>query len=287
MSTNEAIGNSSNPVQSSTYPSDSTIINPRQPSLFIGHGSPMNALQVNEFTMTWRKLGERIRREHGTPKAILAVSAHWYTKGTAVTAMHTPKTIHDFWGFPPELSAINYPAPGAPAFAEAVTEIAKPTTVLPDEASWGLDHGTWSVLVHLFPEANVPVIQLSVDATASMDEHLALATRLNALRDQGILILGSGNVVHNLSAVNWKQPAGEQWADAFDESFHDLLHDDPSSIPSLTEHAYFQRAVPTPDHFFPALHIAGAATMSDKKPEVFNYARTMGSLSMTSYGLFD
>lgn len=252
-------------------------------ALFVGHGTPMNAIEDNDFTRTWQRLGEEISTS--APRAILSVSAHWYTRGTGVTAMTNPKTIHDFWGFPPELHAVEYDAPGDPEIAELVRDVAKPTLVQADQ-NWGLDHGTWSVLKHMFPEAKIPVVQLSIDGTKPFSEHVALGTRLARLAaEHDVLIVGSGNVVHNLSMVQWhKEDTGFDWADAFDDAAKAVMLDDPDHVETLLEHPGFTRAVPTPDHFLPLAYIAGVtAGLGETTVDTFNERRTMGSLSMTGY----
>ncbi len=253
---------------------------PRMPALFIGHGSPMNTLERNGFTDSWRTLGQRLPR----PRAILVISAHWFFGATAVTAMPRPRTIHDFYGFPEELFAFDYPAQGAPDVAREVAEIAKPLWVGLDRDQWGLDHGTWSVLAHLYPDADIPVVQLSINALRPLDYHFDLATRLAPLRERGVLILGSGNVVHNLKRVQWNQPnAAFDWAERFDDAAAAQLADDPSAILRLAEHPDYELAVPTPDHFIPLLYLAGVAAADGAAVEPFVHGYAMGSLSMTSY----
>jgi 4,5-DOPA dioxygenase extradiol len=251
------------------------------PALFIGHGSPMNTLEQNDYTRLWRRLGERLPR----PRALLVVSAHWFIGATAVTAMPRPRTIHDFYGFPPELFAFDYPAPGAPDVAEEVAEVVKPHWVGLDRDQWGLDHGTWSVLAHLYPEADIPVVQLSINALKPLDYHVDLGSRLAGLRDQGIMILGSGNVVHNLGRVQWDNPDGAfDWNERFDDAVVEQLGRDPSEILKVTGHPDYALAVPTPDHFIPLLYLAGIAAHHGRAdPLVRGYA--MGSLSMTCYGV--
>ena len=255
--------------------------NSRMPALFIGHGSPMNTLELNGFTRAWRALGDMLPR----PRAILVVSAHWFFGATAVTAMARPRTIHDFYGFPQPLFDFEYPAAGAPYVAQEVVEVAKPTWVGLDRDQWGLDHGTWSVLAHLYPKADIPVVQLSINALQPLDYHLELGARLSSLRDRGVLILSSGNVVHNLRLIEWNKPTeGADWARRFDEAAMAQMADDPSAILRLAEHPDFARAVPTPDHFIPLLYTAGiAAAEGRSQPLIQGYS--LGSLSMTSYNV--
>ena len=224
------------------------------PVVFFGHGSPMNTLDRNQYTEAWRRLSESIP----TPKAVLCVSAHWFTKGTAVTAMSRPKTIHDFYGFPQALFEVQYPAPGEPKLASRVRELLAPLDVGLDE-SWGLDHGTWSVLKHVYPKADVPVVQLSIDGTQPPQFHYETGRRLAPLRDEGILVVGSGNVVHNLRLMRREGAQGFDWAVRFNERIREALatrdHRTLVEFEKLGEDA--RLSVPTPEHYLPLLYIAG------------------------------
>jgi 4,5-DOPA dioxygenase extradiol len=252
------------------------------PAAFIGHGNPMNALETNRYTEAWRAFGRSVPR----PRAILVVSAHWYINATAVTAMPRPRTIHDFFGFPQELFDVNYPAPGLPSLVDEISDIVKPTWVGADVDSWGIDHGTWSVLVHAFPDADIPVVQLSINADKPFEYHLALGARLAPLRDFGVLIVGSGNVVHNLAGVSRDMPdAGFDWAHRFDADAKATMLDDPLNAARLHGHRDFRTAVPTPDHFLPLLYLAGLAGASREGADVLVDGCTYGSLSMTAYTL--
>ena len=250
------------------------------PALFIGHGSPMNTLEINRYTESWRNLAASLPR----PTAILMISAHWYINVTAVTAMSSPRTIHDFSGFPEELFAVQYPAPGSPELAQRVVELLAPTSVGLDVDQWGLDHGAWSVLAHMYPDADIPVVQLSINANKSLDEHMRLGTQLAPLLDEGVLIVGSGNVVHNLGRIQWGADGrGFEWADSFDIDTRNTMTTNPAALSSVSQHEAFSLAVPTPDHFLPLAYIAGIATATNASVSVFNDERTMGSLSMTSF----
>lgn len=250
------------------------------PATFLGHGSPMNALERNRYTEAWRAFGASVPR----PRAILAVSAHWYVNATAVTAMAHPKTIHDFYGFPQPLFDVQYPAPGLPELAEEIADVVKPEPVGADRDSWGLDHGTWSVLVHAFPRADIPVVQLSINALQPPEYHVAMGRKLAALRERGVLVVGSGNVVHNLRAIDWHQrDAGFDWSRRFDEDARRIMTERPGDAASLFEHPDFRMAAPTDEHFLPLLYIAGMAAESGRGADVLVDGYAYGSLSMTCY----
>jgi 4,5-DOPA dioxygenase extradiol len=231
------------------------------PMVFYGHGSPMNALESNRHTKAWRALGATLPR----PKAILAISAHWYVDGTAVTAMEQPPTIHDFFGFPQPLFDLEYPAPGDPALAARVRDLLAPIDTKLD-TEWGLDHGTWSVLVHTYPDADIPIVQLAIDATKPPQWHYDLARRLAPLRDEGVLIIGSGDVVHNLRVIRWGDAAAPyDWA----TRFNDLARSQIASgahAPLIGYEALGQDAklsIPTPEHYLPLLYLLGAQDAQD------------------------
>jgi 4,5-DOPA dioxygenase extradiol len=255
---------------------------PVMPAAFFGHGSPMNALDHNRYTEAWRAFGTEIPR----PRAILVVSAHWYINATAVTAMARPKTIHDFYGFPDDLYQVEYGAPGDPQLAGEIAEAVKPTWVGSDTDSWGIDHGTWSVLVHAFPDADIPVLQLSINATKPFDYHFDLGARLAPLRERGVLVVGSGNVVHNLGRIDWAQPdAAFDWARSFDDDAAGIMTAAPDALPRLQDHDDFTMAAPTPEHFIPLLYLAGLAAAAGETAHVLVDGYAMGSLSMACYTL--
>jgi 4,5-DOPA dioxygenase extradiol len=249
------------------------------PVAFLGHGSPMNTLERNAFTETWRQFGEAVPK----PKAILMISAHWFTRGTHVTAMQQPETIHDFRGFPQALSDFQYPARGAPELARRVAQLLAPLDVGLDQ-QWGLDHGAWSVLAHVFPAANVPVVQLSIDRTQAPQWHYDLAKHLAPLRDEGVLIIGSGNVVHNLGIMNWReQNAAFDWAVRFNDLVRSHLTqpDHPALInyERLGEDA--RLSIPTAEHYLPLIYVIGTQTPEDKL-DVLTDGIIGGSISMLS-----
>ncbi|MBO1756655.1 4,5-DOPA dioxygenase extradiol [Allobranchiibius sp. CTAmp26] len=253
---------------------------PMMPAAFIGHGNPMNALELNRYTQAWRAFGAAVPR----PRAILVVSAHWYINATAVTAMLRPRTIHDFYGFPQELFDVEYPAPGLPELSDQVAEVAKPMWVGCDVDSWGIDHGTWSVLVHAFPDASIPVVQLSINADKGIDYHLELGQKLAALRREGVLVVGSGNIVHNLGAVDFSRPdSAYDWATRFDVHAREILLDRPIDVTGLDADRDYRLAVPTPDHFLPLLYFAGLAADSGERVSSLVKGHAAGSISMASY----
>jgi len=255
--------------------------NTKMPVLFLGHGSPMNAIEDNEFVQGWRDIGKSLPK----PAAILCVSAHWETRGTCVTAMDKPRTIHDFGGFPEELYSVQYPAAGSPDLAGEIRNVVTKTLVGMDD-KWGLDHGCWSVVKHLYPDANIPVIQMSLDYTINAHQHYALANDLKILRNKGILIIGSGNMVHNLRLVDWNRlydDYGYDWALEADEKMKKyILNDDHKKLIDYDKQGKaFDLAIPTPDHYLPLLY-ALALKDGDDEVTIFNDKPLGGSLTMTS-----
>lgn len=252
------------------------------PVLFTGHGSPMNGIESNEFTEYWKKLGHEITK----PTAVLCISAHWLTNGTKVTAMTAPKTIHDFGGFPKALFDVQYAAPGDPMLAQETVSLVKSTHVGLDH-EWGLDHGTWSVVRQMYPEANIPVLQLSIDYAKPAAYHYALATELASLRKKGVLIIGSGNMIHNLRMIAWDKAQlpeyGFDWALELNSKFKELiLNGDHEPIINYQNFGIAGRyAIPTPDHYYPLLYSLGLQN-SNEQATIFNDKAVMGSLTMTS-----
>ena len=254
----------------------------KMPVLFLGHGSPMNAIEENEFVTGFRNIAKTIP----TPTAILCISAHWFTKGTKVTAMKMPQTIHDFGGFPKELFEVQYPAKGSPELALLTKELILPTEVELNH-DWGLDHGAWSVIKHLYPEANIPVIQMSIDYSLTGQAHFEIAQKLQSLRNKGILIIGSGNIVHNLRMIDWanfdKDNYGFDWAiEAREKINKNIIDGDFANLINYQKQGKaFDLAIPTPDHYLPLLYTLGLKNESENI-QLFNDKLLAGSLSMTS-----
>jgi 4,5-DOPA dioxygenase extradiol len=253
---------------------------PRMPALFVGHGSPMNAIEDNAYSRAWARLGEQLPR----PSAILCVSAHWMTRGGELVHVGSkPKTIHDFGGFPRELFAQQYPAPGAPDVARATLELIKTSHTEPDER-WGLDHGAWSVLIRMFPKADIPVFQLSIDLSKNPRDHLALAAELKPLREKGVLIIGSGNIVHNLMAMQPGAAKPYDWAETFDAEIAKKIsaRDAQGVGNALNASRAAKLSAPTPEHFLPALYPLG---VMDEKDELsfFSESFDLASISMRSF----
>lgn len=253
----------------------------KMPVLFLGHGSPMNAIEENEFVEGWRNTAGTLPR----PEAILCVSAHWETRGTFVTAMEKPKTIHDFGGFPEELYKVQYPAPGSPELAQQITELITSAKVGSDER-WGLDHGCWSVVKHLYPAADIPVVQLSLDYSGDAQYHYNLAKQLAPLRERGVLITGSGNIVHNLRMVAWDKLDADEyaydWAETAMMKMKEYILNDCHSqlINYRSQGREFELAIPTPEHFLPLLYVL-ALKEKNEKVTLFNEKAVGGSLAMT------
>lgn len=261
---------------------ESFVSTEKMPVLFLGHGSPMNAIEENEFVTGFRNVSKDLPK----PKAILVISAHWETRGTFVTAMQQPRTIHDFGGFPQALFDVQYPAPGSPDHAKQTKELIKKTNVGLDEA-WGLDHGAWSVVKHLYPKADVPVIQMSIDYTQNAQYHYDLAKELATLRSKGVLIVGSGNMVHNLGVIAWDKLNAEEygfdWAIEASTKMKQfiLANDHKSLINFQSQGKAFDLAIPSPEHYLPMIY---SLALKDEKEKVtlFNDKAVAGSLTMTS-----
>lgn len=252
----------------------------KMPVVFVGHGDPMIALQINKMTETLKKIGKDIIEKHGEPKAILCISAHWYTKDTFIQSTEIPNQVYDMFGFPNELYEVKYPVKGSKELTKDVEKILGNEVKINDD--WGIDHGTWTVFVHMFPEAKIPVVQLSVNANLSANKAYKLGEKLAKLREKGYLIVGSGNIVHNLRKIEWDNPKGTQEADKFDRYIlENISKREDEKVIKYEEHEYSNYAVPTPDHFMPILYILGAS--QGEKPYIFNEMRELGSLSMTSY----
>lgn len=235
----------------------------RMPVLFIGHGNPMNALADNPFSRALAGLGKTLPK----PRAVLCVSAHWMTEGSWVTHMENPRTIHDFYGFPKELFEVQYPAPGDPTIAERIRAEVSDPKIQPDDELWGLDHGTWSVLRHMYPAADVPVLQLSLNIAHPAPYHYELGMKLRGLREQGILILGSGNIVHNLRRIRWEPDApAYDWAVEFDAWVKERLEagDHASLVEKALDSEAGRLSIPTPDHWYPFLYALGASDKNDR-----------------------
>ena len=261
---------------------DSFESSKRMPVLFLGHGSPMNGIEDNEFVRAFKKQGQQLDK----PNAIIVVSAHWETNGTFVTAMQNPRTIHDFGGFPKELYEVQYPAPGHPELAKEISEIVNPTGTVQLDDKWGLDHGAWTVIKHLFPDADVPVIQLSLDYKMTPQQHYESAQQLKKLREKGVLIVGSGNMVHNLRKVDFRkinENYGYDWAIEADSKMKKwiLEGNHQNLIDFKKQGEAFNLAIPTPEHYLPLLYTLGLKDEKDNTT-IFNDSPLGGSLTMTS-----
>jgi 4,5-DOPA dioxygenase extradiol len=273
------------PLRNLEYLTNKEFNSDLMPVLFLGHGSPMNAIEENTFVKGFREIASTFPK----PNAIICISAHWFTKGTFVTAMDHPKTIHDFGGFPDALFNVQYPAPGSPELAKKTQEVITQTNVSAD-FDWGLDHGTWSVVKHLYPKADVPVIQLSIDYTKPAQYHYELAAQLKVLRNKGVLIIGSGNIIHNLGLVDFRNMNnpnyGFDWAIEAHSKINGYLRE--KNYQPLVDYAKqgkaFQLAIPTPEHYLPLIYTLGLQVKSDKMM-LFNDELMAGSLSMTSIKL--
>lgn len=250
----------------------------KMPTLFVGHGSPMNAIDDNNYTRTWVKIAEKIPK----PEAILAISAHWYTDGSRIMDTDRPKMVYDMYGFPDELYRVSYNAKGSPELAHLTKDLISKNVVI--DNSCGYDHGTWSVLCKMFPDANIPVYQLSIDRGASAETHFHIGQEISSMREKGVLILGSGNVVHNLSRIEWGMDGGYPWAVDFDNYIRDKIKSNEyldvihyKTAGKSAESAFF-----TPEHFYPLLYVLGASK-EDDRISIYNDSCVLGSMSMTCY----
>lgn len=253
-------------------------MNEKIPVLFVGHGSPMNAIENNDYTSGWEEIARKIPK----PEAILSISAHWYTNGTKINDADKPEMVYDMYGFPEELYEIVYGVPGAPELAHHTKDLISSEVKV--DNTWGIDHGTWSVLHRMYPAAEIPVFQLSIDSNAPAETHFKIGQELSSLREQGVLILGSGNIVHNLSRVNWELEDGYPWADAFDAYIkHKILNRQNQDVINYRSAGESSKlAFSTPEHFYPLLYVLGASG-ADDTITIFNDSCTLGSISMTSY----
>lgn len=258
-----------------------TSIAPTMPTVFVGHGSPMNALADNKYTHTLKKWAEQNQQ----PKSILCISAHWQTTGTQVTSSFQPRTIHDFYGFPEELFKVQYPAPGDPPLAFQIAEMIQQPHIALDNGEWGFDHGTWSVLKHMYPKADIPVLQMSLDVNKNPQQHFELGQKLSFLRDRGVLIIGSGNIVHNLRQIKWQADAAAfGWAQDFDNWYKGHLKT-MNFIPLIEDFQSTEAgrlSVPTTEHYLPSLYILGASRPTDQSNLVYEEMQN-ASISMTSF----
>lgn len=254
-------------------------MNQKMPVIFFGHGSPMLALEKSPVTEEIQEIGKSVLKKFGKPHAILCISAHWYTNGSFVQKEKNPEQIYDMYGFPDALYQVKYPVPGDPELGGKIMEILGDAVKVNDD--WGIDHGTWTVLVHAFPKADIPVVQLSVNSSCTAEEHFAMGKKLRRLREEGYLIIGSGNIVHNLRRVEWKNPGGTEKAEQFNRDVIDRLQKgDFESLVHYKDLEHQEYAVPTPDHYVPLLYILGAC--DQEEPTIFNDVCNLGAIAMTS-----
>lgn len=254
--------------------------NDMMPTIFLGHGSPMMALEDSNVTRKFKELGDKIVSQFGKPKAIIAISAHWFTKGSYVNSEKNPKQIYDMYGFPDELYQVKYPVEGLPELAKRLADNEKLNLNINNE--WGIDHGIWTVMVHMFPKADIPIVELSVDDNISTEEMYKFGQEISKLRREGYLIVGSGNIVHNLRQVQWNNGKGTKESEEFDKYIKDsIINNKYENVINYKENPSSMYAVPTPDHYLPLICVLGASV--GQKPRVFNEEISLGSISMTSY----